>query len=226
VQGTSLQHVCVASHCWPYCEQFVPPPGPVPPLLLPASVPGGGPPAAPQVPIVPPGGRLQGSPEQQSAVVVHPPAAGTHGLDEQMNGGLPAGFGTQGRLQQSALDAQAVPASEPASAQSTPVLARQRGIPRLSWTQFVFTCWTVPEQQRSVALQELVSRRQIEPAGLHFCPWSQRPMVEGGVIEQCVFASVPSGKPVAPQQSLSFVQSSPVGWQPLGGSQMRTPVAA
>jgi hypothetical protein len=43
-------------------------------------------------------------------------------------------------------------------------------MPRLSCTQFVFTCWTVPEQQRSVAEQENVESRQIEPAGLHLCP--------------------------------------------------------
>jgi hypothetical protein len=52
----------------------------------------------------------QGDPAQQSAVVVHAPLVGTHFVAPQTNGGDPAGFGTQGLLQQSALDAQAVPA--------------------------------------------------------------------------------------------------------------------
>jgi hypothetical protein len=76
----------------------------------------------------------------------------------------------QGLLQQSALDAHAVPAGGGLVVQSTPVVARQRGMPRLSWTQFVFTVCTVPEQQRSVAEHENASRRQIEPAGLHLLP--------------------------------------------------------
>jgi hypothetical protein len=37
--------------------------------------------------------------------------------------------------------------------------------------------WTVPAQQRSVALQEFVARRQIAPAGLQALPLSQRPIV-------------------------------------------------
>lgn len=129
-------------------------------------------------------------------------------------------------LQQSALDAHAVPAGGGFAAQSTPVVARQRGIPRLSCTQFVFTCCTVPEQQRSVAWQENAERRQIEPAGLHLLPWSHRPTIAPAALLQVVFVSEPSGRPAEPQQSLSCWQSSPVGWQPLGGWQMFTPVAA
>jgi hypothetical protein len=34
------------------------------------------------------------------------------------------------------------------------------------------------------------------------------------------------GIPAEPQQSASFWQSSPVGWHPLGGWQMSTPVGA
>ena len=68
-------------------------------------------PLAPQVPFDEPGGISQGEPAQQSAVVVQPPPAWMHVLAEQTNGGEPDGFGTQGRLQQSALDAQAVPAA-------------------------------------------------------------------------------------------------------------------
>jgi hypothetical protein len=77
-------------------------------------------------------------------------------------------------------------------------------MPRLSCTQFVFTCWTVPEQQRSVAEHENVESRQMEPAGLHLCPWSQRPTVAPAALLHVVFTSVPSGRPVAPQQSVSF----------------------
>ena len=83
---------------------------------------------------------------------------------------MPAPFGVHGLLQQSALDAQAVPAGGGAVAQSTPVVKRQRGMPRLSCTQFVLTCCTVPEQQRSVDEHENAASRQIEPAGLHLLP--------------------------------------------------------
>jgi hypothetical protein len=38
--------------------------------------------------------------------------------------------------------------------------------------------------------------------------------------------SVEPGLPFTPQQSASLWQSSPVGWQPLGGWQMSTPVGA
>jgi hypothetical protein len=51
---------------------------------------------------------MQREPEQQSALVVHTPSAGTQ-LAPHTNGGSPAAFGTQGRLQQSALEAQARP---------------------------------------------------------------------------------------------------------------------
>jgi hypothetical protein len=61
------------------------------------------------VPDVEPGAIMQREPEQQSAVVVHTPSTGTQ-LSPQTNGGSPAAFGTHGRLQQSALEAQARPA--------------------------------------------------------------------------------------------------------------------
>lgn len=77
-------------------------------------------------------------------------------------------------------------------------------MPRLSCTQFVLTCWTVPEQQRSVDSHENVERRQIEPAGLHTWPWSQRPTVAPAAFAHVVFDFMPSGRPVAPQQSVSF----------------------
>ena len=82
---------------------------------------------------------------------------------------MPVASGTHGLLQQSALDAHLVPAGG-GFMQSTAVPTRHRGMPRLSCTQFVLTCCTVPEQQRSVASHEKVERRQIEPAGLHLWP--------------------------------------------------------
>jgi hypothetical protein len=81
------------------------------------------------VPLVAPGATLHGSPEQQSAVVVHAAPAGWHAVPEQTN--TPAAFGVQGLLQQSALEAHAVPAGG-GLLQSTAVPVRQRGIPRLS----------------------------------------------------------------------------------------------
>ncbi len=66
-------------------------------------------PLFPQVPLVAPAGMLHGEPAQQSAVVVHAPLVGTHASAEQTKP-APAGFGTQGLLQQSALVAHAVPA--------------------------------------------------------------------------------------------------------------------
>jgi hypothetical protein len=117
---------------------------------------------------------------------------------------LPLASGAHGLLQQSALEAHAVPAGGGLPVQSTALPARQRGMPRLSCTQFVFTCCTVPEQQRSVASHENAASRQIDPAGLHLCPWSQRPTVAPAAFAQVVFASAPSGRPAAPQQSLSF----------------------
>jgi hypothetical protein len=90
----------------------------------------------PQVPFVEPGVEMQGRPAQQSAVVVHAPPALTHTPPPQMYRGTPAspakaGFGAQGRPQQSALVAQACPAREPASPHPT-AISVQRGIPRMS----------------------------------------------------------------------------------------------
>jgi hypothetical protein len=92
----------------------------------------------------------------------------------------------------------------------------------------------VPLQQRSVALQLIDARRQIEPPGLQAWPVSQRPRVAPGALLQWTFAAWPAppsslmepADPGDPQQSASVAQSSPVGRQPLGGWQMKTPVAA
>ena len=67
-----------------------------------------GTPAAPHVPFVAFAGMTHGEPAQQSAVVVHAPSFAMQAVAAQTNGGEPAGFGTQGLPQQSALDAQAV----------------------------------------------------------------------------------------------------------------------
>jgi hypothetical protein len=156
---------------------------------------------------------LHGRPEQQSAVVVHAPPVGTHGAAPQTNGGFPAGFGTHGRPQQSALDAHAVPAGfGPVTVQSTSGSAVQRGMPRRSCLQLRGCVCTVPEQQRSVALHEFVASRQIAPAGLHALPLSQRPNVAPAAFEQTTSLDCPlppsifvePGEPSTPQQSESF----------------------
>ena len=116
VQGTLLQQSLLAEQSWPYAAQEVVPPVPlaVPPVAVvpPAPAvppePGGGV-GGSQVPCVDPGTVAQLVPLQQSAVVVQAPPSGTQATLPQTNGGSPAGFGTHGMSQQSALDAQAVP---------------------------------------------------------------------------------------------------------------------
>lgn len=177
---------------------------------------------------------LHGEPAQQSAVVVHAPPDGTHAVALQTNAGWPpAGFGTHGAPQQSALVAHAVPAGGAPLLQSTSLAAVQRGIPSESCLQFSGCVWTVPAQHSSVALHELVARRQMAPAGAQALPCAQRPSVAPGSLLQCtsvVFPPPPDfvdpGAPGAPQQSLSVWQSSPVGWHPLGGWQTYAPVGA
>ena len=165
-------------------------------------------------------------PAQQSAVVVQPPVLGTQLVPHTK--GEPPGtlFGTHASPQQSALDAQGCPWVVPASGH-TPVIV-QRGMPRLSCWQSQGCVCTVPAQQRSVALHDVVASLQIAPAGEHLFPLSQRPTGSlAFAFEQCTsLAAPPVGVPGAPQQSLSIRQSSPVGRHPVGGSQMKTPVGA
>jgi hypothetical protein len=97
VQGTPLQQSAVTVQAWPYSAQGG----------------GGGGPASIttgflQIPLVDPGVIWHGIPAQQSAVVVQVPPSGTQALP-QIKGGVPLGLGTHGRLQQSALDAHALP---------------------------------------------------------------------------------------------------------------------
>ena len=55
------------------------------------------------------------------------------------------------------------------------------------------------------------------PAGEHELPLSQRPTVKPGSFRHIAFETAWSAEPGPPQQSLSSVQSSPVGRHPLGG---------
>jgi DNA-binding CsgD family transcriptional regulator len=121
VHGTPLQQSDVISQACPYAEHVppVPPVGvppvdeppvlDVPPVPVVPPAPLSGTSLLPQIPLVAPGRMEHGSPLQQSAVVVHTPPAATQLSAPQTNGGSPSGFGTQGRLQQSALDAHAWP---------------------------------------------------------------------------------------------------------------------
>src|SRR5689334_11721245 len=108
VRPRFVQQSASPVHVWPYWPQVVPPP-PVLPSVPPPVLPPSGVAAAPQVPLLEPVGTTHGSPLQQSAVVVHAPPVAMHCVAPHTKGGEPDGFGTHGLLQQSALDAQAVP---------------------------------------------------------------------------------------------------------------------
>jgi len=213
VQGTLLQQSEFSVHSWPMNAQS----GPPPPVPVPPS---GGGSSPPQVPWVEPGVRWQRIPAQQSASVVQTPPDSTQ-LGPQINGGsLLARFGRQGRPQQSALDAQASPALEPPWEQSP--ASEQRGMPRLSCWQTVGSLFTLPAQQLFSALQELVASLQMAPEPRHALPLSQRPT--GAPFSMTQVTDPLPGRPGPLQQSVSVVQTSPVGRQPLGGWQIITPV--
>jgi len=159
------------------------------------------------VPLDAPGGITQTLPGQQSALVVHAPVFGTQ-FAPQTNGVPPStpafGFGTHVRPQQSALDAHGCPCRDPASAHSP--INVQRGMPRMSCWQTQGCVCTVPAQQRSVALHDMVASRHIAPAGEQRIPLSHRPTGSFGLaFEQCTLlcCDPPVGVPGAPQQSLS-----------------------
>jgi hypothetical protein len=82
---------------------------------------------------------------------------------------------------------------------------------------------TLPEQQSFSALQVMVASLQMAPAGLHALPLSHRPTAAPGSLLQLPTPVTPSVPP-KPQQSESLRQSSPVGRQPLGGWQIKTPL--
>jgi hypothetical protein len=178
------------------------------------------------VPRVEPGCAMQGRPVQQSAVVVHEPPVLTQTPPPQTYGGTPesgakAGFGAHGKPQQSALVAQAWPDRDPPSPHDSPFNV-QRGIPRMSCWQTYGFWFTLPAQQLFSALQVMLASLQMAPAGLHELPLSQRPTGWPGSLLQ-VPTPVCPWTPPKPQQSESVRHSSPVGRQPLGGWQMRTP---
>lgn len=155
----------------------------------------------PQTPIVLPGAISQLVPGQQSALTVHPPHAWTQVVAPHTNGGMPLGFGTQGRpLQQFALDAHAPPASTQA-----PV---QRGMPTLS-SLHVSAFSQLPEQQLQDALHDIASSLQTSPSGLQPIGLRHTPTVNGGVMSQVTGLPDPPGRPADPQQSPSCVQRSP-----------------
>lgn len=169
MHGTLLQHGDVSEHCWPYAPHG----GVVGGGVL-ASVPEGGGGGVvvepPHEPTSEPGGTLHAMPEQQSAVVVQLPPEGTHAPPQTS---LPLASGVQGRPQQSALDAHALPVCADGFVQSTGAI-RQRGMPRLSCLQT--GSWrALPEQQVALALQLFSIRRQIWPAAWHLLPLSHRP---------------------------------------------------
>lgn len=211
VHGTALQQSAPVVHCWPYSAHVLGVPA-VPPS-------GGGGVDPPHTPTADPVGMTHGRPGQQSAVVVHAPPASTQ-ASPQMNGGSPAGLGTQGRLQQSALDEHASPTRVLGSVQST-LVPTQRGIPRLSCWQAHGSVWFEPPglvtQQSAVALHDVEASLQISPAAAHTVPVLQRPTVAPVSFAHLTFVVSPSMRVALPQQSESCWQSSPVGWQPLGG---------
>ena len=66
------------------------------------------------------------------------------------------------------------------------------------------------------------------PACVTRALWTPDPIVSSSELHRAEFAVEALGlcveQPAAPQQSESSRQISPVGWQPLGGWQIRTPV--
>jgi hypothetical protein len=153
-------------------------------------------------------GITQGSGAQQSAVVVQAPPASTQALP-QMNGGVPAGLGTHGKPQQSALDAQALPSYCVGSVQSISA-AKQRGIPRLSCLH-VGKFSELPAQQLVLALHDVKSSLQMPPAGVHALPPSHRPIALLSIFAHSTLDLGPSGRVAEPQQSESSAQISPLG---------------
>jgi hypothetical protein len=82
---------------------------------------------------------------------------------------------------------------------------------------------TLPEQQSFSALHDIEASLQMAPAGLHALPLSHRPTAAPGALLQLPTPVIP-WMPPKPQQSESVRHSSPVGWHPLGGWQIRTPL--
>ena len=175
------------------------------------------PPQGPQIPDALPSGAMHLPPLQQSASTVQPPQLATQAVEPQTYGGVPLGFGTQGRpLQQSALEAHDCPAPT----QATPV---QRGTPTLS-VLHVSMLLQLPAQQSQDALHDIVESLQTSPFGLHPIGLRHTPTKLPAAMEQVTGLPEPPGSPAEPQQSEFFAQTSPTTWQPLAGWQTGTPV--
>jgi hypothetical protein len=175
-----------------------------------------GAPQGPHTPVALPSTWLH-CPPQQSELSVQLPHAATQLVAPHTYGGEPAVLGTHGSpLQQSALDAHALPAPTHA----TPV---HRGTPTLS-ALHVSIVLQLPAQQSHDALHDIVASLHTSPFGLH--PWglTQTPTLLPAGIEQTTGLPEPPGSPAAPQQSVSRMHRSPTGWQPLAVWQTSTPV--
>jgi hypothetical protein len=119
-------------------------------------------------------------------------------------------------LQQSALEAQEVPACT----HCAPV---HRGTPTLSCLH-VSSFSQLPEQQSHDELQDIVESLQTSPLGLHPIGKRQMPTEPPPLRSHVTGFLDPPGRPVAPQQSLSAIHKSPTGRHPLAGWQTSTPV--
>jgi hypothetical protein len=82
----------------------------------------------------------------------------------------------------------------------------------------------LPAQQSHDELHVEVFNLHTSPFGLQPFGFRQTPTVLGAVMTHVTGIPEPPRIPVEPQQSPSFVQRSPTGWQPLAGWHTRTPV--
>lgn len=175
------------------------------------------PPHGPHTPCVLPCATSQAVPGQQSALSVHAPQAWTQVCPEHTYGGLAPGLGTHGApLQQSALEAHELPGFT----HWAPV---HRGTPSLSCLH-VSCVSQLPAQQSHDELHDIVCSLQTSPLGLQPIGKRQIPMAPPPLLSHVTGLPEPPGRPVAPQQSMSAVQRSPTGWQPLAGWHTSTPV--
>ena len=128
-------------------------------------------------------------------------------------------MGTHGApLQQSALDAHELPAFKHCG----PV---HRGTPTLSCLQ-VSIVSQLPAQQSHDELQLIVASLHTSPLGLQPMGFRQMPIGPPPLMSHVTGFLEPPGSPIEPQQSVSVVQRSPTGWQPLAGWQTSTPVGS
>jgi hypothetical protein len=112
-------------------------------------------------------------------------------------------------LQQSALDAHAVPGP-------THVAPVHRGTPTLSCLQ-VSSVSQLPEQQSHDELHDIVASLQTSPFGLQPIGLRQTPTGLPALMTHVTGLPDPPGSPLEPQQSASTRQRSPTGWHPLAG---------